>query len=48
LFAASPGFMSAHWMVFDTVVSNGAKVLVTRPGAGSSHAHEMKPEQSER
>lgn len=46
--AASPGFMSAHWMTVDALVSYGANVPVTRPGAGSSHAHEMKPEQSER
>jgi len=45
---ASPGFMSVHWMVFETVVSNGAKVAVTRPGGGSCHAHETNPEQSER
>lgn len=40
--------MSVHWMVFETVVSNGAKVDVTRPGAGSCHAHDTNPEQSER
>src|SRR5690242_1974794 len=27
---------------------NGANVLVTRPGAGSAHAHDTNPEQSER
>ncbi len=46
--AASPGKRSVHWMALDADVSNGANSEVTRPGAASSHAHEMKPEQSER
>ncbi len=46
--AASPGFKSVHWMLFDTVVSKGANVLVTRPGAGSCQAQDTNPEQSER
>ena len=47
-FTASPGFMSVHWMVLESVLPNGAYSLVTSPGGGSSHAHETNPEQSER
>ena len=47
-FAASPAFMSAHWIVLEDDVLNGANSSVTRPGADSSHAHETNPEQSER
>jgi hypothetical protein len=48
LLHASPGWRSTAWMAFETVVSKGANSLVTRPGAGRFHAHEMKPEQSDR
>jgi hypothetical protein len=40
--------MSVHWMVAESVFPTGAKSPVTRPGAGSSQAHDTKPEQSER
>ena len=46
--AASPGCMSVHWMVLESVLPNGAKSLVTSPGAESSHAQDTNPEQSER
>ena len=46
--AASPGCMSVHWMVVESVFPIGAKSPVTRPGAGSSQAHDTKPEQSDR
>ena len=46
--AASPGSMSAHWMVVESLLPTGAKSPVVSPGGGSSHAHDTKPEQSER
>ena len=48
LFTASPGASSIASMTLVMSILNGANVLVTRPGAGSSHAHDTKPEQSER
>ena len=48
LFTASPGTRSAAWIAVVMSVLNGAKRLVVRPGAGRSHAHDTKPEQSER
>src|SRR5690242_13118118 len=48
LLIASPGCRSAAWITWVMSMSNGANVLVTRPGAGSAHAHDTKPEQSER
>src|SRR5579871_4198967 len=47
-FAASPGCMSVQLMVVESDVLKGANSSVTRPGGGSCHAHETKPEQSER
>ncbi len=47
-FAASPGRRSLAWMTVVMSVSYGANSPVTRPGAGRFHAHEMKPEQSDR
>src|SRR5579872_1208018 len=47
-FAASPGIMSVQLIVFESELPMGAKSPVTRPGGGSSHAHDTKPEQSER
>ena len=46
--AASPGCMSVHWMVAESLLPMGAKSPVTKPGAGSPQAHDTKPEQSER
>jgi hypothetical protein len=40
--------MSVHWMVVESVLPIGAKSPVTRPGGGSSQAHDTKPEQSDR
>ncbi len=46
--AASPGWSAVQSMVVDCAVENGANSSVTRPGAGRPHAHDTRPEQSER
>ena len=46
--SASPGCNDSPGIVCETDVLYGANSLVTRPGAGSPHAHETKPEQSDR
>src|SRR3954471_16351905 len=48
LLIASPGSMSMPMIACDTAVLNGASVAVVRPGAGSPHAHDTRPQQSER
>jgi len=47
-FAASPGIMSVQLIVDESLLPMGAKSPVTRPGGGSSHAHDTNPEQSDR
>src|ERR1044071_664056 len=48
LLIASPGRRSVAMIAYVRSVLNGANWLVTRPGAGSFHAHDTRPEQSER
>src|SRR3954471_23472132 len=48
LLIASPGSISMPMIACDTAVLNGASVAVVCPGAGRPHAHDTRPEQSER
>ena len=48
LFTASPGARSCASIAWVMSFSNGANSPVTRPGAGRPHAHETRPEQSDR
>src|SRR3569833_1721879 len=48
LLIASPGSRSIASIACETEVSNGASVAVVWPGAGKPHAHDTRPEQSER
>jgi hypothetical protein len=48
LFTASPGWSDEAGMVCEMSDWKGASSHVTRPGAGRPHAHETRPEQSDR
>ena len=48
MFTASPAAKSVAGIAWVMSVWNGANWPVTRPGDGSPHAHDTKPEQSER
>src|SRR5512140_1908088 len=48
LFTASPGWSVDAGIAWVMSFLNGANCPVTRPGAPSPHAHDTKPEQSDR